>query len=77
MAFRSELRAMGLRAPGDPDAPATAISADVRPDLFARSALAASAISPILTERPARRSRASTGVDEGQPGDGLEGGETP
>jgi hypothetical protein len=38
IALRSELRAMGLRAPGDPEAPPSAISADVRPGLFARSA---------------------------------------
>jgi hypothetical protein len=82
VAFRAELRRMGLRAPGDPDAPAAAVSADTRPDLFAHAAattllpwldgptqaLAVSAIAT-LTERPARRSRAHVAPGSGHTGE--------
>ena len=75
VAFRSELGALGLRGPGDPDAPAAAILADVRPDLFARAAgtvvlpwldgaeraLAAAAVNVLTATTTSRRARSRAG----------------
>ena len=81
VAFRAELRGLGLAEPGDTAAPSTAVRSWARPDLYARAArttvipwlddpelaLAAAAIDVLTTPAARRQARPSPEKEIHQP----------